>query len=124
MFAEVPATPATPQLSASLRGSAKPGDTTGKWDLGMVWRPEICPATQGFDYCEDIPAFPPADTEDLVYYRPVGLRVVHMCQTLQVRDIDQDRARRQLDAASGSLMAAELWSGAITLANQFVAPTG
>lgn len=125
MFQPVDAVRAQPQLSAQLRGSAKaPTDPEVRWELGMAWRPEICPQAQGFDYCEDVADFPTVDSEDLVYYRPVGLRVVHMCPTRQVRDIDMDRARRQLEAATSSLLAAELWAGAITLANQYSTPTG
>lgn len=125
MFETVEQAHAQVLLSANLRGSAKaPADASTRWQQGMAWRPELCPATQGFDYCEDIAELPSDEGDDIAYYRPVGLRVPYFCPVRQVRDIDLDRARRQLDAASSFLLAQELWTGAITHANQYEAPTG
>lgn len=124
LFQQVDAVKAAPFLPASLLGSARtPTDPGARWQLGMVWKPELCPSAQAFDYCEDVEDLPSAEGDDLVYYRPEGYRVQHVCPTRQVRDVDIDRASRQLDAATSFLLARELWTGATTHVNPFVTPT-
>jgi hypothetical protein len=124
IFNEVDAVQAAVFKPATLRASARqPTDPDAKWQMGMVWRPELCMSTQTFDYCEDVESLPTAEGDDLVYYRPIGIRVPYFCPTRQIRDIDLDRARRQLDAATSHELAKELWTGATTLANQYTTPT-
>jgi hypothetical protein len=123
MFTEVTGVPAKANPAATLLASARAGSGE-PWELGFAWRPELCPTTQVFDYCEDITDWPADEAEDLVYYRPFGMRVPYVCPLLQVRPIDTDRARRQLDAATDFLAAHELWTGEVTAVNPYETPTG
>lgn len=126
LFTPVNATPARAATAATLLTSARPPtDPDARWELGMAWRPEICVQISAYDYCADTGSTLPADDVNaLVYYRPILLRVDFVCSTLYLRPADTDRARRQLDAATGAQLAAELWTGAVTHANPFTAPTG
>lgn len=86
------------------------------WALGMAWRPERCGFTAG-----GVPACEPHNKaaltgSDVVYYRPGGFYVAEQCTTLDARDMAEvgERVRRQVDAVTSFMAAAELWDGRIT----------
>jgi hypothetical protein len=123
-FQPVEGVHAKPPRLGLLASAVAPDNPGERWEQGFAWRPEICIEPQTFSQCQDIGSFPTPDPEDLVYCRPPAFRVVHICPTRQVRDVDLDKARRQCDAATDYAVAAELWSGTETQTDPYVTPTG
>ena len=124
LFTEVQPVHAAAVRAANLLASAlDPVDTGVRWREGMAWRSESCPAYQPVDPCVDPADYPPASTDDIVYYKPSGFRVYDTCSSRNVgRDIQ--RVVRLADAATSYAMANELWTGVGTKANPYDTPTG
>lgn len=124
LFTEVLPVHAAAVRAANLLASAlDPVDSGVRWREGMAWRSEACPAYQPVDPCVDPTDYPPASTDDIVYYKPSGFRVYDTCSTRNV-GLEIQRVVRLTDAATSYAMANELWTGVGTKANPYDTPTG
>lgn len=103
---------------SGLRASAIKPDTSGeRWEQGFSWRSERCLNVQGYSICAELVSEPAANADGIVnYYTPQAFRLRDECSTIG-GVLDGERIRRQAEAVTGSVMAAELWTGALTVAN-------
>jgi len=114
MFREVQAAPATPPTTGLVASALRPSDTG--WEQGFAWRPERCVTWQGFGPCSNPSGVPTAPDADVVYHTPAGFRVRDTCTVMDgLRD--PERVRRQVQAVTSYVVAHELWTGALSLAD-------
>lgn len=107
---------AAPPRMGLLASALRPEDGTD-WVQGLTWRPERCPIDpHGAPSCEPHIKVSSASAE-LADYTPVDIYLSAECSTSDGRNSLQDaadRVKRQLEAATSYMAAAELWNGAIT----------
>ncbi len=115
MYPEVTATSASAGPSGLWVSATKPKDGV-RWEQGFSWRPERCFNMQSYDQCDELASRPPANDADIVYYTPPAVRVRDLCSTIG-GVLDIDRVRRQIEAGTPAAMAAEFWTGAVSVAN-------
>ena len=121
MFEPVTPVPAEPPTTG-LVASARTPDDGARWESGISWRDERCPAATGFDSCgEDFGAAAGSDDGSIHYYRPPAFRVTDRCSTRD-RSYDPQRVVRQAMAVTSWMVARELEQGTISRANPYVSP--
>jgi hypothetical protein len=122
MFEPVTPVPAEPPTTG-LVASARTPDDGARWESGISWRDERCPAAAGFDPCGESFEDPAAGSgaDGLNYYRPVAFRVSDRCSTRD-RSYDPLRVTRQAVAVTSWMMARELEQGTISRANPYISP--
>lgn len=113
MFQEVQPVRATPPTTGLVASAQRVSDTG--WEAGLAWRPERCITWQGFTPCGPLTGVPAEPDSGIVYYGPPGFRVRDECTTLS-GDREADRVRRQAEAITSFVVARELWTGALSLA--------
>jgi hypothetical protein len=113
MFREVQAAAATPPTTGLVASALRPNDT--RWEAGLAWRPERCVTWQGFTPCGPLTGEPEDPDTDVVYYAPPGFRVRDVCTTMDGAR-DGERIRRQVAAITSYVVAHELWTGELSLA--------
>jgi hypothetical protein len=122
LFTPIQAHPAQQVRAANLLASAvDPTDPGARWQEGISWRSESCPAYQPIGSCEDVTTEPPASTDGVEFYQPVGYRVADVCSTRNVT-FDVERVSRLAEAVLSQAMANELWTGVGTKANTYSTP--
>lgn len=122
MFEPVTPVPAEPPTTGLVASARTPSDGA-RWESGLAWRSERCPAAAGFDPCGSDFEDPAAgsDGDQINYYRPVAFRVFDECST-RTRDYDTQRVVRQATAVTSWMVARELEQGTISRANPYVSP--
>jgi hypothetical protein len=114
--APVNGAPAKAQLTGSLLAAALPGGSSARWENGVSWRPERCFTAAGFAPCDPTPGIPPYEPVGPQQTYPLGFRVRDVCTTLG-GELDAERVRRQVEAATSFHVARELWTGVLSTAN-------
>lgn len=97
------------------------GERDEDWANGFAWRSERCPTWQGYDPCDTLDTLPADGGNGIEYHRPMGYRVKDECTTLN-GELDTSTVERQADAVASMVIAQELWTGALTVANPYDAP--
>lgn len=122
MFEQVTPVFAARPTTGLVASAVTPNDDV-RWQNGIAWRSERCPTASGFDPCGDTFETPVGSGGDeLNYYRPVAFRVTDECAT-RTRTFDQERVRRQAEAATSWMVARELEDAPISHANPYISPS-
>lgn len=125
-FAPVPAVPAAAPRSGLVRSAITPAGDDDRWQGGLAWRSERCPAATSYDPCSDeIPPEVGPGPGGLNYYVPQVLRASDECSTRSsdLGDL-QGRARRTLEGVTSFWLARELWTGEQSAASPYETPEG
>lgn len=118
MFAPVEGVRASRPSTSGLLRSAQVINDGSRWQDGFAWQSEVCPQARYFELCETGFSSPVGSGENgLWFHKPQAFRVEDTCSTRGL--VDAGRVRRQADAVTSFMVAAELHSGARSKANPY-----